>query len=344
MDALAKRGAGGGAGFIVGPTGAGKTGFAIALAERLGAEIVNADSRQLYRGMDVGTAKPSAAERARAPHHLFDVRAPDDPINAAQFAEMARAAIAEIAARGRPALIVGGSGLYLRALRGGLFAGPPAAPQVRARILAAAGAAGAPGLHRRLAAIDPESAARLAPNDAARIVRALEVHELTGRPLSALQREHRFAGYAATGGPCVGLTIERARLYERIDRRFDAMIAAGLIEEVRGLMAAGMDRRGAFAATIGYRELAAWIRGERGREDAIARAKRESRRLAKRQMTWFRREPGVVWLDPADGIEQALELFRNYFKAERAARDGASGAIVGTDRGRDRTAAGSGRE
>lgn len=343
MDASAERGVGGAAGFIVGPTGAGKTGFAIALAERLGAEIVNADSRQLYRGMDVGTAKPSAAERARAPHHLFDVRAPDDPIDAAQFAEMARAAIAAIAGRGRPALIVGGSGLYLRALRGGLFAGPPAAPQVRARILAAAGAAGAPGLHRRLAAIDPESAARFAPNDAARIVRALEVHELTGRPLSALQREHRFAGYAAAG-PCVGLTIERARLYERIDRRFDAMIAAGLIEEVRALMAAGMDRRGAFAATIGYRELAAWIRGERGREDAITRAKRESRRLAKRQMTWFRREPGVVWLDPADGIEQALELFRNYFKAERAARDGASGAIVGTDRGRDRTAAGSGRE
>lgn len=342
MDAAAEHGVGGGAGFIVGPTGAGKTALAIALAERIGAEIVNADSRQIYRGMDVGTAKPSAAERARVPHHLFDLRAPDVPIDAAEFARIARAAVAEIAARGRPALIVGGSGLYLRALRGGLFAGPPAAPELRARLAAEIATAGAPGLHRRLAAIDAESAARIAPNDAARIVRALEVHALTGRPLSALQRAHRFAGYAHCG-PCVGLTLERPRLYERIERRFDAMIADGLIAEVQALVAAGMERRGAIPATIGYREIAAYLRGETTIEEAVARAKRASRHLAKRQMTWFRREPDVVWLDPAGGIEQALELFTNYFKAERARSDGASGAYGGSERGRDRTAAGGDR-
>ncbi len=324
METAAERGVGPSAAFIVGPTGAGKTAFAIALAERLGAEIVNGDSRQVYRGMDIGAAKPSLAERARAPHHLFDLRDPIEPLDAAEFARIARRTVAEIAARGRPALIVGGSGLYLRALRGGLFAGPPAAPDLRRRMLADAGAAGAPAIYRRLAAIDPESAARIGPNDAVRIVRALEVYELTGRPLSAWHREHRFAGYADCG-PCVGLTLERAELYRRIDRRFDDMIAAGLIDEVRALMAAGMDRGGAFAATIGYREIGAWMRGELERAEAIAVAKRETRRLAKRQMTWFRREPGLVWLDPAHGIEQALNLFTNYFNAERAPQDGASG-------------------
>ncbi len=342
METAAERGVGPGAAFVVGPTGAGKTAFAIALAERLGAEIVNADSRQVYRGMDIGAAKPSAAERARAPHHLFDLRDPIEPLDAAEFARIARRTVAEIAARGRPALVVGGSGLYLRALRGGLFPGPPAAPEVRRRILADAGAEGAQAIYRRLAAIDPAAAARIDANDAVRIVRALEVYELTGRPLSEWHREHRFAGYADCG-PCVGLALERGELYRRLDRRFDAMIAAGLIDEARGLIAAGMDRGGAFAATIGYREIGAWLRGGSERAEALALAKRETRRLAKRQMTWFRREPGIVWLDPAHGIEQALKLFTDYFNAGRARHDGTSGASGGTDGGRDRTAAGNGR-
>src|SRR5579859_4792543 len=174
-DAISVARAGVRLGMIVGPTGAGKTAFSLDLAERLGAEIVNADSRQLYRGMDLGTAKPGAAERARVVHHLIDIREPNDPIDVAEFAALANAAIGEIAARGRPVLVVGGSGLYLRALRSGLFAGPRAAPEYRAELVALAAARGTGYLHERLKAADAEAAARIEVNDVARMVRALEV-------------------------------------------------------------------------------------------------------------------------------------------------------------------------
>ena len=304
-------------GLIVGPTGAGKTAFALALAERLGAEIVNADSRQLYRGMDLGTAKPDAAARARVAHHLIDVREPDEPIDVAQFAALADAAIAGIAARGRPVLIVGGSGLYLRVLRGGIFAGPRAAPEYRAELAALAAEHGVAYLHDRLCEIDPQAARRIGANDVARIVRALEVFAISGIPISEHQRRHRMAG----GGYvnlAVALTVARARLYERIDRRFDAMISAGLVDEVRGLPA-GARAAGVIGQTIGYREIAQHLAGTIDLPAAIALAKRASRRLAKRQMTWFRREPDLVWLDPDRGIEEALQLFSEFFRAPRAA-------------------------
>jgi tRNA dimethylallyltransferase len=306
-------------GMIVGPTAAGKTAFSLDLAERLGAEIVNADSRQLYRGMDIGTAKPSAADRARIPHHLIDVREPDDPADAAQFAALAHRAIAGIAARGRPVLVVGGSGLYLRVLRGGLFAGPPAAPEYRAELVALATARGAAYLHDRLREADAEASRRIAVNDVARIVRALEVLALSGIPLSEHHRRHRSA--APSGGYehlAIGLTLERARLYERIDRRFDEMIAAGLVAEVRGLLAAGVRPDGVIAQTIGYREVSDYLAGKCDLPEAIARAQRESRRLAKRQLTWFRREPGVVWLDPERGSAEALARLWEYFGTARS--------------------------
>ena len=305
------------AGFIVGPTGAGKTAFAIAIAERLGAEIVNADSRQLYRGMDIGTAKPDAADRARVPHHLIDVREPNSPIDVAEFAAMARGAIAEVAARGRPVLIVGGSGLYLRVLRGGIFAGPPASQELRAELGAIAAERGAPYLHARLAGADPESARRIGVNDLRRIVRALEVHALSGIPISEHQRRHAFAG-GGIESIAIGLALARERLYDNINRRFDAMIAAGLVEEVRGLIAAGCRLDAPPLEAIGYREIAAYLAGKLGLAEAIELAKRESRRLAKRQMTWFRREPEVAWLDPDGGIEEALKLLRDFFRSERA--------------------------
>jgi tRNA dimethylallyltransferase len=312
-------------GMIVGPTGAGKTSFAIEVAARLGAEIVNADSRQLYRGMDLGTAKPTAPERSRVPHHLLDLRDPDAPLDVAEYAALARTSITRIAARGRPALIVGGSGLYLRALRDGLFAGPSASPEYRAELVASAAAHGASQLHRRLAQVDPVAAAR--------IVRALEVHALTGIPLSEHQRRHREAGGGEqrtdAGGYeilAIGLAVARERLYARIDRRFDAMVAAGLVEEVRGLLAAGYGAAGVMLQTIGYREIAQYLSGKLTLAAAVDAAKRESRRLAKRQMTWFRREPGVVWLDPDDGIAAALRLLQDFLRPPVAAASEMPGA------------------
>ncbi len=297
-------------GFIVGPTGVGKTRFAIELAERLGAEIVNADSRQIYRGMDIGTAKPTASERARARHHLIDILEPDEMINAAEFARLAREAIGEIIARGKHPLVVGGSGLYLRVIRGGIFSGPPAAPGLRAELVEQAQRQGVPQMHRRLAEVDPAAAVRIHPNDLKRIVRALEVHELTGVPISRYQREHAFADRTFES-LTVGLTLARAELYAAIDRRVDAMMAAGLVDEVVALMALGGH---SFAlSSIGYREIAAYLRGEVTLARAIELAKRQSRRLAKRQLTWFRADCETVWIESREGIDRAVRLFEDFF-------------------------------
>jgi len=306
-------------GFIVGPTGAGKTAFAIALAERLGAEIVNADSRQVYRGMDIGTAKPTASERARVPHHLINILDPDQAINAAEFAGLARESIRDLVARSIRPLVVGGSGLYLRVVRGGIFSGPAAAPGLRAEITARAVRQGSPQMHRRLGEVDPEAAARIHPNDLKRIVRALEVYELTGAPISQYHREHAFADREFES-LTVGLMLARAELYAAIERRFDAMIAAGLVEEVAALMAAG--NHGPPLASIGYREIAAYLRGEITLERAIELAKRESRRLAKRQLTWFRAERETVWIEPGEGTGRALRMFEDFFAHGSGAGDG----------------------
>jgi tRNA dimethylallyltransferase len=299
-------------GFIVGPTGTGKTALALEIAERLSAEIVNADSRLFYRGMDIGTAKPTAEERRRVPHHLIDVRAPDAPLDAAEFVTLARNRIAGIAGRGRPVLVVGGSGLYLRVLRGGIFKGPPAAPAVRARLAAIASEHGVALLHERLRAIDPAAANRIGVNDLYRITRALEVYELSGEPISVHQQRHAFAqtDYEEL---MIAIEIDRKRLYENIDRRFDAMMAAGLVEEVRGLQTAGYPFERQPLNSIGYSEIAAHLRGEIALAAAIEAAKRESRRLAKRQLTWFRHEPTVVWLDAGRASVQALGMFTAFF-------------------------------
>jgi tRNA dimethylallyltransferase len=302
-------------GFIVGPTGAGKSALAMAVAERSHCEIINADSRQFYRGMDLGTAKPSAADRARVPHHLIDVRKPDESLDVAEFAQLARVAIEEVAARGRNPLVVGGSGLYLRVIRGGIFRGPAASAEIRERLAKIAAEHGVAHLHQRLREIDPEAANRIGVNDLYRVVRALEVFELTGETISAHQRRHRFAdiGYDTL---TVGVEVERKTLYEAIDRRFDAMVAAGLVAEVRALAEAGYSPEKPPLSTIGYKQIAAYLRGEIALADAIAEAKQESRRLAKRQLTWFRHEPDVVWLDPERGAQDALALFDKFFRRE----------------------------
>jgi len=304
-------------GFIVGPTGVGKSSAAMALAERLDAEIVNADSRQVYRGMDIGTAKPDAEDRRRVPHHLLDIRAIDEPLDVAEFLKLARAAIADVAARGRNVMVVGGSGFYLRVLRGGIFAGPPAAPDVRRELEALAVEYGVEYLHARLREVDAPSAERIGHRDLYRIVRALEVFRLTGRPISAHQQSHRFAAreYETL---TVGLAMERKRLYESIDRRFDQMIARGLVDEVRALLAAGCDPGEAPLRTVGYRQIAAAVRGEIKLDEAIELAKRDTRRLAKRQLTWFRADPEIVWVDAERGAQQALSLLGEFFARPRA--------------------------
>lgn len=279
---------------IVGPTGSGKTSVALELAEAGGAEIVNCDSRQIFRGLDIGSAKPTAAERARVPHHLFDVVNPDESFDAARYAAAARAAIAGITARGRRVVVVGGTGLYLRALRFGLFAGPPADPALRARLDAEEDAA--PGaLHARLTRLDPDSAARLHANDRLRLIRALEVLEATGRPLSDWHGEHRFAGDELSMR-VVGLRVERAALYPRLDARCAAMLDAGLLDEVRGLTAR-YDPALPALQSIGYRQMAAHLRGECDLPTALEAMRRATRQFAKRQTTWFRAEPGIEWID-----------------------------------------------
>jgi tRNA dimethylallyltransferase len=282
------------------------------VAERLGAEIVNADSRQLYRGMDIGTAKPTAAERARVRHHLIDVRSPGAPLDVAQFRALARGAIAEAAGRGAPVLVTGGSGLYLRVLRYGIFAGPGAAPQIRAELMEAAARHGVEHLYEELRRIDPAAARRLEPRDLYRIVRAIEVFRVTGVAMSRHQAAHGFnrPDYISL---TIGLRMDRERLYQAINRRFDAMLAAGLVEEVRALLEAGYTPDGPPLSTIGYKHIAAFLRGEGTLEEAAALAKRDTRRLAKRQMTWFRRDPEIHWIDAESGAEQAYNLLGNFF-------------------------------
>ncbi len=307
-------------GFIVGPTAAGKSLLAMEVAERSNCEIINADSRQFYRGMDLGTAKPTAEDCRRVPHHLIDVRNPDESLDVAEFADMARVAVEEIAARGRNPLVVGGSGLYLRVIRGGIFRGPAASAEIRDRLAKIAAERGAAHLHQQLREIDPEAANRIGVNDLYRIVRAIEVFELTGENISAHQRRHHFAdnGYDIL---TAGVEVERQKLYAAIDRRFDAMVAAGLISEVRALIEAGYSPERPPLSTIGYKQIAAHLRGEIALADAIAQAKQESRRLAKRQITWFRREPEIVWLDAERGAQDALALFEKFFAMSRREAD-----------------------
>ena len=269
-------------GFIVGPTGIGKTALALDVAERLGAEIINADSRQVYRGMDIGTAKPGPAELARVRHHLVDVRSPGQPLDVAQFRALARAAIAEVAARGRPVLVTGGSGLYLRVLRYGIFDGPGAAPELRRELLDAAHKHGAEYLYNELRRIDPPAAARLEPRDLYRIVRAIEVFRLTGVALSRHQAAHGFI-HPEYESLTIGLRMDRERLYRTIEERFDAMIAAGLAGEVQALLDAGYAPHVPPLSTIGYKHIAAHLKGEITLAAAIDLAKRDTRRLAKRQ-------------------------------------------------------------
>lgn len=283
--------------FLLGPTAAGKSALALAVARRLPCEIVSVDSGQVYCGMDIGTAKPSAAERATAPHHLIDIRPPDQPYSAGQFRADATALIEQIEARGRIPLLVGGTFLYFRALERGLAQLPAADAGLRAAIEAQAARDGWPALHAQLAAVDPALAARIAPADRQRIARGLEVFRATGRPLSDWQREAGEAG----GTAALRLILappSRHDLYRAVEARFDAMLAAGLVEEVGALRASGYSGQLPALRAVGYRQVWRFLDGELDRAAMVEAGKTASRQYAKRQLTWLRGDPHGHWLNP----------------------------------------------
>jgi tRNA dimethylallyltransferase len=294
---------------LTGPTGCGKTDLGITLAQEFQAEIINADSRQVFRHLEVGSAKPTAAQRAAIRHHLVDVVDPDEPFDAARFRELALAAIGDILGRGCRVVVVGGTGLYIKVLRGGLFAGPRRDPQIRQRLdseeTEAAGT-----LYRRLTECDPEAAHKLHPNDRFRLIRALEVYELTGRRISDWQAEHAF-GDSDFEFRTLAVELPRQQLYARIDRRCRQMVEAGLVEEVKRLHAAGYGPELPALQSPGYREVGEHLNGQYGLEDAIERMAQATRRLAKRQLTWLRGDAQAVWVAPEiEPVRQsALELW-----------------------------------
>ncbi len=275
---------------LTGPTASGKSRLALALAERLGAEIIAMDSMTLYRGMDIGTAKPSAADRERVRHHLIDVLDPWQSASVAWWLEQAKKCYHEIAGRRKRTLFVGGTPLYLKALLHGLFEGPPADEALRERLAADAERDGAAALHQRLAAVDPAAAARLHPNDVRRIIRALEVWELTGRPISSQQSQWNQSPPAANNR-VFWLDLPRPQLYARINNRVREMFAAGLIEEARRLRALPRPLSREAGKALGYKELFDHLDGRATLEETIEHIQTRSRQFAKRQLAWFRQIP-----------------------------------------------------
>ena len=287
---------------IAGPTAGGKSAAAMELAGLFEAEIVNADSMQVYRYLDIGTAKPTQAEKKSVPHHLIDILYPD---------EEAQQAVADIQARGTRAMVVGGTGLYIKALTSGLIRGGEVDPAIRKRLQAEAQAGGRERLYQRLQEADPATAAQLHPHDTYRIIRALEVYERTGQPISTLRKMHLFKE-----GPyqClkIGLQRERGELYDRIDQRVDGMIRQGLKEEVERILKMGYAPSLKALQSLGYKQIIAYLQGEYDLAEAIRLIKRDTRRYARRQLTWFKADPEIRWVEyPRDRavVKRMIEGF-----------------------------------
>ena len=298
---------------ICGPTGSGKTGTAILLAEAFQGRIVNADSMQVYRHMDIGTAKPTSDEQRRIKHYLLDIVEPDEDFNAPRFAEMATGVVFRLRQRKIVPFVVGGTGLYIKALEHGIFRAPSADGKVRGRLKARAAAGGVRDLYEQLSRCDPAAAHRIHPNDTYRIIRALEVYEVTGQTISAYHDQHRF-GEQPFEVLKIGLNIPREVLYARINRRADAMIETGLLDEVQSLLQRGYDLRYKSMQSIGYRHMVDFIEKRLSWEEALETMKRDTRRYAKRQMTWFGRDPGIHWVEAKNNL-RLRELIDRFLQA-----------------------------
>lgn len=297
---------------ILGPTCSGKTELAVRLAERFDGEIVNADSLQVYRGLQIGTAKPSQELRRRIPHHLIDIVAPDADFSASDFRREATLAISDILSRGRKAFVVGGTGLYIKALLKGLVDSPSGAENIRHELQEFVRANGSTALMCRLAEVDPDTAERLHPNDQLRIIRALEVYLLTGRPISRFRSEHDFSGNYYDYLP-IGIAVERGELYRRIEERVDRMMAEGFLAEVQELQSRGFAAGLKPLRAIGYKELYAFLAGTHSLEEAVRLIKRDTRRYAKRQITWFKQDNEINWVEYPDKFDTICNYVIKFF-------------------------------
>jgi len=309
---------------VVGPTAAGKSDLAVALSKRLGGEVVNVDAMQVYRGMDIGTAKISTTERDGVPHHLLDILDVTETATVAEFQELARAAIDDCISRTTVPVLAGGSALYVRAILDD-FVFPGTDPAVRARLEAELAADGSGALHQKLREIDPKAAEQILPSNGRRIVRALEVVEITGGPYVATLPEHR---YVYPGAIQLGLDVPRPELDERIDRRVDRMFAAGFVAEVRGLLDKGLIEGKTANRALGYSQVIALLNGEIDETQARERTAQATRRFARRQDSWFRRDQRISWLryDDPDLVEKALQVIAE-------GNRGGTGGVVGVEEG-----------
>lgn len=297
---------------IQGPTAVGKSSLAIALAARVGGQIISADSLQVYRYLDIGTAKPTPAQRRGVTHHLIDLVEPDEPFHAGAYGEKAGEVIAHLHEKNIPTFVVGGTGLYIKALLGGLFPSPPANEELRRRYRREAELFGSSYLYERLRLLDPLTAERISAADQTRIIRALEVFESTGNSIRRQQQSHGF-GTNRYEYLKLGIGLDRDVLYRRIDERVEAMLAAGLVKEVEGLLARGYGAELKPMQSLGYRHMVNYLTGAWSLEEACEIMKRDTRRYAKRQLTWFRRDEKIKWFEPQDGEAIAGEIDRFLF-------------------------------
>lgn len=298
---------------IIGPTAVGKSQVTEILAQGLQTEIIVADSMQIYLGMDIATEKPSPEARRRVPRHLIDLILPDQSFSAGAYKRAAEATIAEREGKGKVILIEGGSGLYLKTLLDGLWEGPPADWRLRNSLLEEEKKAGEGTLHRMLQAVDPSLSERIHYRDLRKIIRALEVHSLTGRRLSEFHEEHRHQRVQGAPFWIVGLRRDRKDLVQRIERRVDQQIASGLIEETAHLLSSGLSRSLPSMLGLGYRQIVPYLDGKCSLEAAVSLLKRDIRRYAKRQMTWFRADPRIEWIDlvPGEPVGETVDRIRN---------------------------------
>ena len=299
---------------IVGPTGVGKTRYAIALCQQVRGEIVSADSRQVYKGLDIGTDRPTAAQRSMVPHHLVDIVAPDEQFTLAQYQERAYDAIEDVLHGGRVPFLVGGTGLYVRAVLEG-FAIPRVEPnpRLRQRLMEEAERNGAAVLHARLAELDPEAADSIDARNVRRVIRALEVYETTKERISVLQ-ERKAPPYRILK---IGLTMERGRLHRRVDERVDSMVERGLVAEVQGLLASGYSHDLPAMSGLGYRQVLMYLRGELGLAESVQRIKSETHRLVRQQYKWFRLDDETIhWFDVSSEPQERIEALIKGFLAE----------------------------